>query len=491
MNQEIIISSSDKEISAKITSLKKEGKIRKIATRIYTSNLLEEPADIIKRNSLELLSALYPEAILSHRSAFEMKPTDNGHIFATYKYTKNIILPGLTIHLLAGHEATNNDIRIGNLCRSSEERAYLENMQQSRESSQVSKCLSKEEIEKKLQKKLVNYGEDGLNEFRDRCRIISEDLNMDTEFNSLNNIIGALLNTRPSGILYSATSKAWANGEPYDSDRINLFEILFNALYQIDFFRYQDINQNRISKYNISFFESYFSNYIEGTRFELDVAKDIVDSKKVLPLRHDDSHDILGTFELVSDIREMSRTPSSADEYIETLKYRHKRILRHRTYVNPGSFKTKNNMAGNSHFVDYRLVEGTLKKGYEIYSQLNDPVAKAYMMMFITSEVHPFDDGNGRISRIMMNSELVSSGLPKIIIPNVFRIDYIDALKRLTQKNDSDTYIRAMERARLYSSMLDGNDFDNLVNFFKKTNAFFDDQEHILIVPLEKKDRPN
>jgi Fic family protein len=33
------------------------------------------------------------------------------------------------------------------------------------------------------------------------------------------------------------------------------------------------------------------------------------------------------------------------------------------------------------------------------------------------SEVHPFMDGNGRISRIMMNAELTAAGMPKIIIP--------------------------------------------------------------------------
>ena len=29
--------------------------------------------------------------------------------------------------------------------------------------------------------------------------------------------------------------------------------------------------------------------------------------------------------------------------------------------------------------------------------------------MFLISEVHPFDDGNGRIARVMMNAELVSA----------------------------------------------------------------------------------
>ena len=30
--------------------------------------------------------------------------------------------------------------------------------------------------------------------------------------------------------------------------------------------------------------------------------------------------------------------------------------------------------------------------------------------MFMMSEVHPFDDGNGRLAHLMMHAELVSAG---------------------------------------------------------------------------------
>ena len=41
------------------------------------------------------------------------------------------------------------------------------------------------------------------------------------------------------------------------------------------------------------------------------------------------------------------------------------------------------------------------------------------------SEVHPFNDGNGRIARVMMNAELVRADQSRIIVPTVFREDYI------------------------------------------------------------------
>lgn len=68
---------------------------------------------------------------------------------------------------------------------------------------------------------------------------------------------------------------------------------------------------------NFAFFESYFSNYIEGTRFEVDEAKNIIDTNKPLPARNDDSHDVLGTYYIVSNCKEMSITPKKLIMYYE------------------------------------------------------------------------------------------------------------------------------------------------------------------------------
>ncbi len=76
---------------------------------------------------------------------------------------------------------------------------------------------------------------------------------------------------------------------------------------------------------------------------------------------------------------------------------------------NPGMFKMQNNHAGDTHFVDCTLVRGTLRKGFEYYQALDNAFAKSLFMLFMISEVHPFTDGNGRISRIMMNAELVAA----------------------------------------------------------------------------------
>lgn len=478
---EILIASSDKKLSAMITRLKKEEKIRKIAPRVYTSNLVDTSENIIKRNLFMIIGKLYPGALISHRSAFELKPSTDGHFYLTYSYTKNISLPGVTLHLIAGPEPISIDIPyLDGLFISNPARAYLENLQLGYVRNGISKCLPQAELEERLEKKMLANGEQELNHLRDQARGIFEKLQLEKEFRLLDKIIGAILSTREAETLQSESAKAWAAGEPYDPQRIELFTLLFEHLVNKDFKHYADINFSDSAYRNFSFFESYFSNYIEGTEFEVEEAKQIVDTGVALPTRDEDSHDVLGTFYITSNRKEMSILPKDPDDLIYILQRRHSILLSARPTKTPGLFKEQNNKAGNSHFVDYRMVRGTLKKSFEIYRAIQDPVARAYFILFVISEIHPFNDGNGRISRIMMNAELTAANMPKIIIPTVYRIDYIDALKRLTQNGEPATIIRAMERVRLFSSGLDCSDYDALKLYLEQCNAFRDEQEYIL-----------
>ena len=459
----------------------KRGLLRKIAPRIYTTNLEETPEIVIRRNLFYILGQLYPKAVISHRSAYELKPTDNGDIFLTYKYTKNISLPGITVHLMQGPEGLDNDMPfIENLYISSAERRVLENLQKGRVRSGVSKCLPRPTIEESLEKILITNGEKGLNIFRDKARNIASMLGMDGEFEALNTIVGAILQTKPSSILTSSSTSARARGVPYDQDRLRLFEILFGALHNEVFQDMPENNLDNASFRNFAFFESYFSNYIEGTEFEIEDARRIVDTGQPLPARNADSHDVLGTFQIVASRREMSRVPASSDELIGLLQERHRIMMVARPDRNPGAFKMQNNHAGDTHFVDYTLVQGTLNKGFEYYRALEHPFARAVFIMFMVSEIHPFNDGNGRISRIMMNAELVAGGQSKIIIPTVFREDYLNALRRLTRKNDPDILIRALSRVRTFSSKITGADFEKTRIFLENSNAFKDEDGYIL-----------
>lgn len=82
------------------------------------------------------------------------------------------------------------------------------------------------------------------------------------------------------------------------------------------------------------------------------------------------------------------------------------------------------------------------------------PVELAALMHLKFVTIHPFSDGNGRISRIMMNFVLHKRGYPMLDIPYVGRDSYYNALQRAqVKKTDSifavwiiKNYIKANKR---------------------------------------------
>jgi Fic family protein len=125
-------------------------------------------------------------------------------------------------------------------------------------------------------------------------------------------------------------------------------------------------------------------------------------------------------------------------------------------------------------FVQPDLVEGTLRRGHELLASLPDPFQRAVFVMFLVTEVHPFDDGNGRVARIMMNAELVAAERRRIVIPTVFRNDYVSALKAVTHNRAPEALIRSLAFAQRYTQAVDFAEWDRALVQLRATNAFLD-----------------
>ena len=96
---------------------------------------------------------------------------------------------------------------------------------------------------------------------------------------------------------------------------------------------------------------------------------------------------------------------------------------------------------------------------FELYQLLNDGLEKALFMQFMISEVHPFDDGNGRLSRIMMNAELVKVAQYKIIIPSVCRDNYLNGLRLASRDNNFRTFCKTIDQAQAYTASINWLDY--------------------------------
>nr|GEX02820.1 hypothetical protein [Tanacetum cinerariifolium] len=215
------------------TVARQRGELREVASRIYSSDLVTAPEVLIRKNWLPVVQHLFPGALISHRSQLEGQPTAEGHLFLTYKYTRNVELPGLVVHLLEGPAPLPGDAPFGDgtLLFASEARGLLENLQPARvRKGGVSKALPLASVEERLEMVLRIRGEEGLNALRDQAREVAAALDWPTELALLQRIVGALLSTQSSKILTSPVARARALGLPFDAGRLALFTTLLSAL---------------------------------------------------------------------------------------------------------------------------------------------------------------------------------------------------------------------------------------------------------------------
>jgi Fic/DOC family len=469
---EVFVSRGD--LASAVSREVKLGRLRKLGSRLYTRDLKEQPEKLVQRNLWPLVEAYLPGALIADRTALENRPASDGSVFLIADHKRDIVLPGVKLRPRSGPAPLETDRPfIGSLRLSSPARAFLENMRPSRARSGVARTLSRGEIEERLDEILRRSGVIALQQLRDEARGIANQLAMTDEFQSLDSVIGSLLGTRETR-LASRVTIARAAGVPYDPARLELFQQLFAELAGT-----APVTRpaRRTDGPALPFFEAYFSNFIEGTEFAVDEAADIIFKGHIPPARPADAHDVLGTWKVVSDQREMSRCPNNSGELMALLKSRHSQIMEGRQDKGRGKFKTDPNRAGGTLFVAPELVEGTLTKGFEIYRGLTSPLHRAIFVMFLIAEVHPFTDGNGRVARIMMNAELAAAGESRIIVPTVFRNNYLAALRALSQNRIAGAIVRTLDFAQRYTAAVDFADLDRARFVLERTNAFVDPNE--------------
>ena len=400
---------STREQSTTISRMVKAGTARKIGPKLYTRNMKDKPEAIVSRNLRPIVALLMPGAVVSHRTAFENRAAPDGSVFLSGPYPRRIQLPGIVLRQVEGKGAVEGDTPyMGTLYLASRPRTFLENLLLSRQSDKIKKTVGRDGVEARLADMLRISGDDAINQLRDQARAIAPVLGLEEQFRTLDSLAGALLGSRPARSLSAPAALAYAAGEPYDPNRLPVFEALLAGLRSTSVVNRPDNAAEPPAFHNAAFFDAYFSNYIEGTDFSVDQAIRIVFHHEMPPDRPQDAHDVLGTYRLVASQDEMHRRPKDFDDFLAILKRRHSLIMESRPDKLPGQFKNMNNQAGSTMFVSRELVPGTLRQGFGMYQALSEPFARALFVMFLVAEVHPFMDGNGRMARVMMNAELIA-----------------------------------------------------------------------------------
>ena len=75
------------------------------------------------------------------------------------------------------------------------------------------------------------------------------------------------------------------------------------------------------------------------------------------------------------------------------------------------------------------------------------PITRGAMLHAIFGGIHPFIDGNGRTSRLLLNLELMKDGFLPVIIKVENRLAYYEALDKAHAQKDYDNFIQLVATA--------------------------------------------
>jgi fido (protein-threonine AMPylation protein) len=447
------------------------GEIRRLVRGLYSTNLDEPVEHLVRRRWYDIAALYFPGAVVVDRSAVLSGPASDGSLFLdsgpTPAKPRTVVLPGLTLRPRPGPGPVEGDIEFASLHIAGPARTALDNTRPSRERKGVRRTLRREEQEERLDRLARIRGNAALNELRDEARAVAPTLEAEKELADLERLIGALLGTRDDA-LRTRAARARRAGLGYDSDRLRLFEALRSELARQEFPRRAAPED---PERWFAFFEAYFSNWIEGTIFEVAQAEEIVFGGTIPVERPADAHDIQGTFEVVTDPRLSSAAPSSAEDLESYIREAHRRIMSGRPEIEPGEFKHQSNRSGATVFVHPDLVRGTLREGFTLYQTLALGMPRAIFAMFLIAEIHPFADGNGRVARTLMNAELSAAGMCRVMVPLSYRDEYMSALRALSHNENPRPLWRMIERAQRWAAAMTWSDHDRVLNLLEQANA--------------------
>jgi fido (protein-threonine AMPylation protein) len=464
----------------------KAGELRRVTHGVYTTRLDGAIEDVVGAHLWEVVAAVAPGTVVSYRTALQMAPSDEGTV--ELEGTARILkLPGVVLRITEGPGPLPGDTLLpGGLHLASDARLLLRNLSSSRTSKYGRRTVSEAALEEWFDGKIRSMGAEYPRRLVGQAEALAPALGAEAEMDRLRDLVGRVVGTR-EGRARSATGRARAAGEPIDRTRVDLFRWLASELRDSpttlelptpdptpDEFRHG------------AFFDAYFSNYIEGTEFEIQEAEGIVFRGQLPSRRPADSHDLQASYELLSSRKEMllvgAADTAGYEEFEEVLRERHRILMRGRPEQEPGAFKEVPNRVGGYTFVRPEEVKGTLKAGFEILRSLGSPFDRALFVSFLIAEVHPFNDGNGRMSRLCMNATLLSGGGTRGLVPTSLRTDYLLALKALSNRNSAEPMRQVMLLGQRILNSLPLADLQGSISKLQRMGAF-DERPEAGILP--------
>lgn len=202
---------------------------------------------------------------------------------------------------------------------------------------------------------------------------------------------------------------------------------------------------------------TYDSNRIEGNTLTLQETSLVIEKGITISGKSVQEHlEAINHSEAVEFLLELVKNKTALTEYV--LKQLHGLVLRGIDKHNAGKYRQANVMVSASrHKPPQPFLLNKLMEDYFLFYEQNKasmhPVLLAAEMHERLVTIHPFNDGNGRTSRLIMNLVLMQHGFP---IANISgerqnRLAYYSSLEKAQVKNDKTKFYDFVCHAVLHS----------------------------------------
>jgi Fic family protein len=175
---------------------------------------------------------------------------------------------------------------------------------------------------------------------------------------------------------------------------------------------------------------TYHSNAIEGNTLTLKETKVVLEGITIGGKSMREHFEVINHKEAIDYVEAIVQGQEKLSEW--QIKSLHKLVLKNIDDRNAGKYRQENVViAGAEHvppdFFSIPSAMADLITNYQIKQNLH-PLELAGWLHVDFVGIHPFVDGNGRTSRLLMNFELMRQGYLPVIIPVDRRLEYYEAL---------------------------------------------------------------
>lgn len=199
---------------------------------------------------------------------------------------------------------------------------------------------------------------------------------------------------------------------------------------------------------------TYNSNHIEGSRLTHDQTRYIYETRTIDPggeaIRVDDIIETINHFRCIDEVID------HAEQKLSECYFKHlHRLLKTgssdegKSWFAVGDYKKIPNEVGGRETAAPEQVSGELKRLLEDYNQKEQKTLDEILDFHVRFErIHPFQDGNGRVGRLIMLGECLKNNIVPFIITDDLKMYYYRGLAEWDREHGylRDTCLTAQDR---------------------------------------------